>query len=123
MSDFNPAISRRAFDQAAAAGVGVAAVSGGWDFLWPESAFADENSPVEERFSYCDMCNHSPKCGITAHVRENKIVRIESRTDAYPNDPLCAKGMAAIQQLYDSERLLYPMKRTNPVKGIDEDPG
>ena len=65
MSDFNPAISRRAFAQAAAAGVGVAAVSGGWDFLWPESAFADENSPVEERFSYCDMCNHSPKCGIT----------------------------------------------------------
>lgn len=123
MSDFNPAISRRAFAQAAAAGVGVAAVSGGWDFLWPESAFADENSPVEERFSYCDMCNHSPKCGITAHVRENKIVRIESRTDGYPNDPLCAKGMAAIQQLYDPERLLYPMKRTNPVKGIDEDPG
>ncbi len=123
MSDFNPAISRRAFAKAAAVGVGASAVAGGFEFLWPESAFADEDSPVEERFSYCDMCNHSPKCGITAHVRENKIVRIESRTDGYPNDPLCAKGLASIQQMYDPNRLLYPMKRTNPVKGIDEDPG
>lgn len=117
-------LSRRSFIAAGVVGaVGVSAAAGGFDFLWPEGAFADENSPVEERVSYCDMCNHTPKCGIKAFVRENKIVRIESREDGYPNDPLCAKGMASIQEIYDPHRLLYPMKRTNPVKGIDEDPG
>ena len=120
-----PALSRRSFVQAtaAAAGVAVVASAGGFDFLWPEEAFADPASPVEEKVSYCDMCNHTPKCGIRAFVRENKIVRIESREDGYPNDPLCAKGMTSIQEIYDPHRLLHPMKRTNPNKGIDEDPG
>ena len=28
-----------------------------------------------------------------------------------------------MQELYDPHRLLYPMKRTNPTKSRDEDPG
>ena len=36
---------------------------------------------------------------------------------------MCAKGKSAVGYLYDPDRLKYPMKRTNPVKGIGVDPG
>jgi anaerobic selenocysteine-containing dehydrogenase len=94
------------------AGASVVASAGGLDFLYPQGAFADENAPIEKRYSYCDMCNHVPKCGIIAHVKEGKIVRVESR-DKYPATPLCAKGIASLQELYDPHRLLQPQLRTN----------
>ncbi|MEG0504054.1 MAG: twin-arginine translocation signal domain-containing protein, partial [Raoultibacter sp.] len=110
----NANVSRRAFLKgAAAAAVGIAAVEGGFEFVYPEGAFADENAPEVKKHTYCDMCNHTPKCGITATVKEDKIVRVESRAK-YPNSPLCAKGISSLQELYDPHRLLYPMKRTKP---------
>ena len=36
---------------------------------------------------------------------------------------LCPKGNAGLSRLYDSTRVLQPMKRTNPKKGLHEDPG
>jgi anaerobic selenocysteine-containing dehydrogenase len=35
---------------------------------------------------------------------------------------LCAKGVAGILDCYDPNRILYPVKRTNPQKGLYEDP-
>jgi anaerobic selenocysteine-containing dehydrogenase len=35
---------------------------------------------------------------------------------------LCAKGVAGILDCYDQNRILYPVKRTNPQKGLYEDP-
>ncbi|MDR2109061.1 MAG: molybdopterin-dependent oxidoreductase [Coriobacteriales bacterium] len=109
-------ISRRGFVKGATAaiatGVGVGLSNGGINFLYPKEAFANEDSPIEKKYSYCDMCNHVPKCGIIASVRENKIVRVESR-DKYPSTPLCAKGIASLQELYDPHRLTVPMIRTN----------
>ena len=105
-------ISRRAFVGAAAAlGATVSLSAGGWDFAHPQAAFAND-APVELKHSYCDMCNHVPKCGIVAHVKEGKVVRIESR-EKYPTTPLCAKGIASLQELYDPHRLLQPQVRTN----------
>ena len=50
-------------------------------------------------------------------------MRVEARKDGWPNTPICSKGLASLQELYDPHRLLYPMKRTNPTKSRDEDPG
>ena len=36
---------------------------------------------------------------------------------------LCACGQSAIYNLYNPYRVLAPMKRTNPKKGLDQDPG
>jgi anaerobic selenocysteine-containing dehydrogenase len=36
---------------------------------------------------------------------------------------LCPRGNSAIMQLYDPWRIKAPMKRTNPKKGLDVDPG
>lgn len=89
--------------------------------LFPEAiARANENAPEEVKYSHCVMCNHGPKCGIKAIVKDNQIIRLERR-ESYPNINICAKGCASIQDLYHPNRLLYPMKRTNP-KG-SEDPG
>jgi molybdopterin-containing oxidoreductase family molybdopterin binding subunit len=50
---------------------------------------------------------------------------VEAKGD--PNAPnslgrICAKGLARPLDLYTTKRVLRPMKRTNPVKGLGEDP-
>ena len=35
---------------------------------------------------------------------------------------LCGKGAAQLMSLYDPNRIKYPLRRTNPKKGISEDP-
>ena len=35
---------------------------------------------------------------------------------------LCAKGVTAIMDWNNPNRILYPVKRTNPQKGLHEDP-
>jgi anaerobic selenocysteine-containing dehydrogenase len=71
-------------------------------------------------YSYCDMCNQVPKCGMKVHVENDRVVRIEDREN-YPAGPLCLKGQAMLEEQYHPDRLLYPLKRTTP-KGSD-DPG
>jgi anaerobic selenocysteine-containing dehydrogenase len=71
-------------------------------------------------YTYCDMCNQTPKCGIKVHVKDGRIVRIEDREN-YPAGPLCIKGLASIEEQYHPDRLLHPLRRTAP-KG-SPDPG
>lgn len=61
-----------------------------------------------------------PSCGIKFHARGNVIESIENWKEN-PRHILCSKGLATLQRLYNPNRLLHPMKRTNP-KG-SEDPG
>src|SRR4030042_79483 len=72
--------------------------------------------------STCGGCYGT--CTIRAHRVNGVLVKIEGEPD---NDfgsrgGLCAKGEAMIQALYDPNRFNYPMKRTNPKKGLFEDP-
>jgi thiosulfate reductase / polysulfide reductase chain A len=70
----------------------------------------------------CGIC--SPACGIRATVRDGAIKFLEGLPgDLAGNGKLCGKGTAGAQFAYDPDRLKYPMKRTNPVKGLEEDPG
>ena len=103
-------ITRRTFLAGSAAAAGACA-AGSFTICHPEGAVAAD-APEEVRYTYCDMCNHVPKCGIAATVKDGKIVRVESR-DKYPASPICAKGLASLQELYDPHRLTAPMVRTN----------
>jgi len=72
--------------------------------------------------SACGMCYN--QCGIRGHRVDGTLVKIEGN----PENPigrgrLCARGLAGIQLLYDPHRVDYPMRRTNPEKGIGVDPG
>jgi anaerobic selenocysteine-containing dehydrogenase len=62
-------------------------------------------------------------CPIRAHKVNGVVTKIEGN----PDDPLtqgriCARGLSSINMLYDPNRLDYPVKRTNPEKGIGVDP-
>jgi len=66
-------------------------------------------------YTYCDGCNHVPKCGIVYYRRGGVITRLYSRNDFnYPANTLCSKGYAQLQEQYHPERLRYPLKRTTP---------
>ncbi len=67
--------------------------------------------------STCGMCLHG--CGIKVYVENGVALKIEGD----PTNPdnmgkLCPKGNAGLARLYDSTRVLHPMKRTNPKKGF-----
>jgi anaerobic selenocysteine-containing dehydrogenase len=68
---------------------------------------------------YCALC--VSRCGSIAVVENGRFVALEPDPSHPTGKALCAKGRAAPELVYHSERLLYPLKRTRP-KG-DPDPG
>jgi len=54
-------------------------------------------------------------------VRDGKLVKIRRDPDHPNTTPLCIKGLAGPELIYNSQRLRYPLKRTRP-KG-EADPG
>jgi molybdopterin-containing oxidoreductase family molybdopterin binding subunit len=71
--------------------------------------------------SVCMGCYNC--CGIRVHRVDGRVVNIEGDPEA-PNSQghICAKGKARFLDLYDPDRLLRPLKRTNPEKGLGVDP-
>lgn len=82
-----------------------------------------QNLPAEDVWipSACSMCYSN--CGIVAHRVNGTVIKIEGN----PANPvsagrICSKGLSSIMTLYDPNRVNYPLKRTNPEKGIGIDP-
>ena len=63
-------------------------------------------------------------CAIRVHVVNGVAIKIEGEPDSChgASGGICAKGVAGLQLLYDPNRLNVPLKRTNPKKGLHEDP-
>ena len=58
----------------------------------------------------CSTCG--PCCQVDAYVRDGKLISVEgSRNTPQQSGSLRAKGAAALQYVYNKERILYPMKR------------
>ena len=93
-------VSRRTFLKgmaATGAGVTIAGKITGSQYIYPDyEALAASDAPEEVKYTHCVMCNHGPKCGMKLIMKEGKILRVEKRED-YPNNLLCAKGVAALQ--------------------------
>lgn len=100
--------------------IGTLSVAGSTAGMFVPIAGAAEAAKEWTGYSICDHCNHVPSCGIKFHARGNVIESIENWKEN-PRHILCSKGLATLQRLYNPNRLLHPMKRTNP-KG-SEDPG
>ena len=58
-------------------------------------------------------------CDFKVHVREGKIIRIESVPDEDGRPSMCLRGHAYRQRVYSPDRLLHPLKRTG-VRGSGE---
>ncbi|HET9496643.1 MAG TPA: molybdopterin-dependent oxidoreductase [Chloroflexia bacterium] len=79
---------------------------------------ADRHS-VQRIPGYCALC--VSRCGSIAVVEDGRFTALEPNPSHPTGKALCAKGRAAPELVYHSDRLLYPLMRTRP-KG-DPDPG
>ena len=76
--------------------------------------------------TYCYNCVAGPDLlkvsvhdGVATH-----IVPDHGATGVHPaHGRPCVKAYGLVQKTYNPHRVLTPMKRTNPKKGRDEDPG
>lgn len=115
-------ITRRSFISASAFGAAAVAAGGLYGLTAEEALAAEESSSVETYcYTSCPMCNQSTLCGLKGTVVDGKIVRVEGN-EGHPKSKPCLKGLTSVQNVYDPNRLLYPIKRTNPKKGVGEDP-
>ena len=75
---------------------------------------------------YCYQCVAGPDL-LKVEVEDGIATRIESNYDIADRHPgggrVCVKAYGLIQKTYNPNRVSQPMKRTNPKKGRDEDPG
>jgi thiosulfate reductase / polysulfide reductase chain A len=106
-------ITRRGFIKLG--GIGTAALLLGPRFKILEAA--QGTAPGESIIhTVCQVC--SGGCAMKAVVRDGRLVELRGNPDdQVAKGVLCVKGIAAIQTLYDPDRIKYPMKRTNPDKG------
>ncbi|MDX9746776.1 MAG: hypothetical protein RBU31_09595, partial [Syntrophales bacterium] len=86
-------------------------------------ARANSMKPGKWIKSTCKMCLHT--CAIDCHVTPEGVI---NKIEGDPTSPsnrgkLCTKGVTGILRTYDPYRLTHPVKRTNPRKGPNEDPG
>lgn len=71
---------------------------------------ANGQEEIESRFSFCNICCN--KCGLIARVQNNRVLRLDPNPNhAKSRGMICARGNAGIRQLYDPDRLKYPLLR------------
>lgn len=67
--------------------------------------------------SVCSLCYN--ECANRVRVLDGKPVAAEGvpESDKGAQGGLCAKGVTSVMDWYNPNRILYPVKRTNPKKG------
>ena len=85
------------------------------------AARAQDGSSVVH--SYCKMCI-GPVCGMLVTVKNGVVTQVSGDPEHLANQgKLCPRGNSNIYNLYNPYRVKSPLKRTNPEKGLDVDPG
>src|SRR3990172_7707599 len=70
----------------------------------------------------CSLCYAT--CSVLVHRVDGVVVKVEGNPGSIVGKGrLCGKGASGIMSHYDPNRLKVPLRRTNPEKGLDEDPG
>ncbi len=69
-------------------------------------------------------CAYQVVVGVDPATGLERAITLEGR----PEDPVsrgkyCIKGLGFVDAMYDPDRLMVTLKRTNPKRGIDQDPG
>lgn len=64
--------------------------------------------------------DHPVGCGMYLHVKDGKVVKVEGDPDhPITNGRLCPRCLALPEMMYNSERILHPMKRAKEDRGKD----
>jgi anaerobic selenocysteine-containing dehydrogenase len=83
-----------------------------------------DQASTEWKVTGCRMCGNKAWCTARVKVQNGVVVNVEGDPDnPVSQGKLCSRGQAAIYNLYNPYRVKAPMKRTNPRKGLDQDPG
>ena len=84
----------------------------------------NQNTHTEDKWVYTQCHRCQSECGLRVHVVDGVAVKIEGVPDSSVGSKggVCPRGLSGLQILYDPNRLKYPLKRTNPEKGIGVDP-
>lgn len=76
--------------------------------------------------TYCYQCVAGPDL-LKVKVEDGVATEVEPNFDAAEVHPgggkICVKAYGLVQKTYNPHRVLTPMRRTNPKKGRNEDPG
>ena len=93
------------------------------DREWYRKVFGDRDKQKDYwTYSICSSCY--AECAIRVKVVDGKPVAAEGVPESArgAEGGLCAKGVTAVMDWHNPNRILYPVKRTNPNKGLYEDP-
>ncbi|MFQ6185977.1 molybdopterin-dependent oxidoreductase [Sinorhizobium meliloti] len=71
----------------------------------------------QEIAGWCALCKS--RCGATFTVEDGRLIDAGPLPSHPTGRSLCVKGKAAPEILYNSERLLFPQKRTKPKSSAD----
>ncbi|MCJ7702102.1 MAG: molybdopterin-dependent oxidoreductase [Anaerolineales bacterium] len=90
-----------------------------FDFFSSRKGRPDRTNPVGETQivrTSCPAHNCGGRCLLVAHIRDGKIVRLDSDDRQYdeidnPRLMACARGKAYLRRQYHPDRLQYPLKR------------
>ena len=125
-------VTRRNFLKTAGATAGVAGalavlgtdlVNPGRSHLVPAAKAAAKPEGGEWHKTYCRMCMRGD-CAAEYKITNGVVTEVKGNADSPTNKgALCPRGLSLVQNLYNPYRVKAPMKRTNPKKGFDQDPG
>lgn len=116
-------------DFVAGGATGLAALSLGCSIFTPsaqadgEASAADKPTQTEVIPGCCHSC-HFGSCTLNYTVQDGVLTGVEGN----PNGPfnkgkICPRGLSIPNYVYNPYRVKAPLKRTNPEKGLDVDPG
>ena len=108
----NGLISRRGFMKLSGSTAALAAAGGPARVLHALVEKKEESSEKQSRdvYSACDMCFN--KCGLIARVEGGVVKKLDPNPKSLKSrGMLCARGNAGVKQLYDPDRLKYPLLR------------
>jgi anaerobic selenocysteine-containing dehydrogenase len=67
---------------------------------------------VKKIKTHCRNCHGA--CGVIAHVKGGKVVKVEGDPDSpISRGTMCTKGLAVTQLAYHPDRIIHPMKKVN----------
>jgi anaerobic selenocysteine-containing dehydrogenase len=115
-----PGMSRRTFVK----GVGVVAAASSPLLEFFTHHLGAQSSELMSRWvaSTCQGC--TTWCPVLVKVINGRAVHLRGNPSSLANHgQICPRPHMALQQVYDPDRIKVPMRRTNPQKGRDQDPG
>ena len=107
----SPPVTRRSFLKLAGTATGALALGGAPVVHGLVASGENRHAPtIEHRLSVCGMCLN--KCGLIARVENGVVTKLDPNPKFFKSrGMLCARGNAGIQQIYDPDRLKYPLLR------------